>query len=329
MDDMNELFDVDVDEKDRRKGAFLWFRRKFSGAQALAIAAASIVALSTPVALFASRNNAPTASVESIVASGDYVTTTSLGVEETPSSVSGSGKKSNSGKKPGLVLPTRGAAPTETTTTPATTIATNESSTSTVAPPAPPIVLAPPSTIAPGSVPRTIQFGSTSTVVKSYGDVAFTISPATPSVGSGEVVYSSTNTAVCTVGAQSGEVSVVGTGGCEITAAVPASGTYAPAVTSSNVSIAVNKTKLTITASSASIAFSPRRYVVTASYSGFVNGEDSSVLTALPTCVVVRPSDFEISSNDRNKYATSCSGATSLNYDISYVGGVLSVSDWN
>ena len=329
MDDMNELFDVDVDEKDRRKGAFLWFRRKFSGAQALAIAAASIVALSTPVALFASRNNAPTASVESIVASGDYVTTTSLGVEETPSSVSGSGKKSNSGKKPGLVLPTRGAAPTETTTTLATTIATNESSTSTVAPPAPPIVLAPPSTIAPGSVPRTIQFGSTSTVVKSYGDVAFTISPATPSVGSGEVVYSSTNTAVCTVGAQSGEVSVVGTGGCEITAAVPASGTYAPAVTSTNVSIAVNKTKLTITASSASIAFSPRRYVVTASYSGFVNGEDSSVLTALPTCVVVRPSDFEISSNDRNKYATSCSSATSLNYDISYVGGVLSVSDWN
>jgi hypothetical protein len=329
MDDMNELFDVDVEDKDRRKGAFLWFRRKFSGAQALAIAAASIVALSTPVALFASRNNAPTASVESIVASGDYVTTTSLGVEETPSSVSGSGKKSNSGKKPGLVLPTRGAAPTETTTTLATTIATNESSTSTVAPPAPPIVLAPPSTIAPGSVPRTIQFGSTSTVVKSYGDVAFTISPATPSVGSGEVVYSSTNTAVCTVGAQSGEVSVVGTGGCEITAAVPASGTYAPAVTSSNVSIVVNKTNLTITASSALIAFSPRRYVVTASYSGFVNGEDSSVLTALPTCVVVRPSDFEISSNDRNKYATSCSSATSLNYDISYVGGVLSVSDWN
>ena len=319
---MNELFDVDVDDKERRKGAFLWSRRKFSGAQALAICAASILALSTPVALFASRNKAPSWSVESTVVSGDYVTTTPLGVEETPSSVSGSGKKSNSGKKPGLVLPTRGAAPT------ATIIATNESSTSTVAPPPPPIVLAPPSTTAPGSVPRTIEFGSISTFVKSYGDVAFTISPATPSVGSGEVVYSSTNTAVCTVGAQSGEVSVVGTGGCEIAAAIPASGTYAPAVTSTNVSLAVNKAKLTVTASSASIAFSPRRYLATAVYSGFVNGEDSSVFTAFPTCLVLRPSDFETSSNDRKKYATSCSGATSLNYDISYVGGVLSVSDW-
>jgi hypothetical protein len=322
MDDMNELFDVNIDDKDRRKGAFPWFRRKFSGPQALAIGAASIVALFTPVALFASRNNAPSASVESTVVSGGYVTTTTMGDEATTSLVSGSSKNSNSGKKPGLVLPTRGAAPT------ATTIATSESSTSTVAPPAPPIVLAPPSTIALGSIPRTIEFGSISAVVKSYGDVLFTISPATPSVGSGEVVYSSTNTAVCTVGAQSGEVSVVGTGGCEISAAVPASGTYAPAVTTTNVAVTVNKASLTITASSASIAFSPRSYVVTAAYSGFVNGEDSSVFTVLPTCAVLQPSDFETSSNDRNKYATSCSGAASLNYEFSYVGGVLTVSNW-
>ena len=325
---MNELFDVDVEDKDRRKGAFLWFRTKFSGAQALAIGAASLLALSTPVVLLASRNNSPSASVEITVADGGSMTSTSLGDDATTSLVSGNGKKSNSGKKPGLVLPTRGAAPTATTTTPATTIATNESSTSTVAPPAPPIVLAPPSTIAPGSVPRTIQFGSTSTVVKSYGDVAFTISPATPSVGSGEVIYSSTNMAVCTVNASSGEVSVVGTGSCEISAEVPASGTYAPAVTATNVAVTVDRASLTITASSASIAFSPRRYVATASYSGFVNGEDSSALTALPTCVVLRPSEFGISSNDRRTYATSCNGAASLNYDISYVGGVLTVSNW-
>jgi hypothetical protein len=322
MDDMNELFDVDVDEKDRRKRALVWFRTKYSGAQALAIGAASLLALSTPVVLLASRNNSPSASVEITVADGGSMTSTSLGDDATTSLVSGNGKKSNSGKKPGLVLPTRGAAPT------VTTIATNESSTSTVAPPAPPIVLAPPSTNAPGSIVRTIEFGSVSTVVKSYGDVSFTISPATPSVGSGEVVYSSTNTAVCTVNASSGEVSVVGTGSCEISAAVPASGTYAPAVTATNVAVTVDRASLTITASSASIAFSPRRYVATASYSGFVNGEDSSALTALPTCVVLRPSEFGISSNDRRTYATSCNGAASLNYDISYVGGVLTVSNW-
>jgi hypothetical protein len=92
--------------------------------------------------------------------------------------------------------------------------------------------------------------------------------------------------------------------------------------------VTVSKASLTITASSASIAFSPRRYEVTAAYSGFVNGENSSALISLPTCVIVKPGDFETSSNDRNTYATSCSGATSFNYSISYVGGILSVSNW-
>jgi hypothetical protein len=329
MDDMNELFDVEVGEKDRRKGAFLWFRRKFSGAQALAISLASILALSTPVVLLASRNNSLSTAVESTLESGGYAATSTTVVgESSTTTVSGSGKKSSTAKKPGLVLPTRGVAPTATTAPTVTTIATNESSSSTVVPPAPPIVLAPPTTIAPGSVLRTLSFDVTAPVLKTYGDVAFTVSPATPSVGGGEVTYSTSNAAACVVSSLSGEVSILGAGTCEISASVPASGTYAPAVTSTNVSIAVTKAKLTITASSASIAFSPRRYVATASYSGFVNGEDSSVLTALPTCEVLRPSDFETSSNDRNTYATSCTGAVTQNYDISYVGGVLTVSNW-
>ena len=143
---MNELFDVEVEEKERRKAAFAWFhKKKISGAKALAIGAASIVALSTPVVLFASRNNSPTASVDTTVASGDYVTTTTLDGESSTSIISGNGKKAKGGKLPVLVLPVRGSAPTGTTTT---TIAGGESSTSTsvVAPPAPPIVLSPSST---------------------------------------------------------------------------------------------------------------------------------------------------------------------------------------
>jgi len=320
---MNELFNVEVEEQDQQQqqGAVAGFRGKFSGVQAFAIGAASVLALSAPVALLASRNNSPSASVETTVVNGDDVTTTTAIEASTTSAASGSGKKSASTKKPGLVLPTRGVAPT------ATTIATNESSTSTVAPPAPPIVLGPPSTNAPGSVSRTIAFGSISPVVKSYGDFGFTISPATPSAGSGAVTYSSSNIAVCVVDAVSGAVSIVGAGGCEISAVVPANDVYAPAVTSAKVLVSVNKAPLTVTASSASISFSPWRYVVTAEYSGFVLGENSSVLMRLPKCVVLRSSDFETSSNDRLTYSTACSGAKSLNYDISYVGGVLAVSN--
>ncbi len=332
---MNELFDVEVEEKERRKAAFAWFhKKKISGAKALAIGAASIVALSTPVVLFASRNNSPTASVDTTVASGDYVTTTTLGGESSTSIISGNGKKAKGGKLPVLVLPARGSAPTGTTTT---TIAGGESSTSTsvVAPPAPPIVLSPSSTsvstttttIAPGSISRTISFTSTSEV-KTYGDTPFTVS-ATASIGIGDITYTSSNSAVCTVSSVSGEVSIVGTGSCEISAAIPASGTYAPASSLVPVSITVNKASLTITASSASIAFSPRLYVVTAAYKGFVDGDDSGVLTTLPTCAVLIPGGVDISSVGRHTYATSCSGAVAPNYDISYVGGVLSVSNWS
>jgi len=339
---MNELFDVEVEEKERRKAAFAWFhKKKISGAKALAIGAASIVALSTPVVLFASRNNSPTASVDTTVASGDYETTTTLDGESTTSLVSGSGKKTMNGKVPGLVLPIRGSAPTGTTST---TVAGGESSTSTsvVSPPAPPIVLAPSTTgavpttnstttttttIAPGSISRTISFASTS-AVKTYGDLPFVVS-ATASIGSGEVAYASSNSAVCTVSSVSGQVSIVGTGSCEISASIPASGTYAAANTLVPVSVTVNKASLTITASSAYIAYSPRLYVVTASYKGFVNGDGSSVLTTLPTCVVLIPGGFDISSVGRHTYATSCSGAVAPNYDISYVGGLLSVSNWS
>lgn len=340
---MNELFDVELEERDRRKGAFAWFRRKKIGSvKALAIGAASIVALSTPVVLFASRNNSPLASSETTVLSGDYVTTTTLVGESNTSLVSGSGKKTKKGKLPGLVLPTRGSAPTGTTST---TVAGGESSTSTsiVVPPAPPIVLSPSTTgavpttnststtttttIAPGSTPRTISFTSTF-VGKTYGDSPFVVS-ATASAGGGEATYRSSNSAVCTVGSVSGEVSIVGTGSCEISASIPASGTYASASSVVPVSVTVSKASLIITASSASIAYSPRLYVVTASYAGFVNGEDAGVLTTLPTCTVQIPSGFDISSIGRHAYATSCSGAVAPNYAISYVGGILSVSNWS
>ena len=115
---MNELFDVEVEEKERRKGAFAWFhKKKIASAKALAIAAASVVALSTPVVLFASRNNSPIASSETTVLSGDYVTTTTLDGESPSSLVSNIGKKTKNGKAPGLVLPTRSIDPTGTTST--------------------------------------------------------------------------------------------------------------------------------------------------------------------------------------------------------------------
>lgn len=328
MDDMNELFDVQMDSNERRKRAFGWFSTKRnSSAKAIALGIAIFAALSAPVALFAIRNKAPNA-VEGLTSETIILnSSTTLGEALAPTVDTSGAKQTKSTNKPGLVLPVRGSAPTGTTTT---TVGAGQSSssTSTSAPPAPPIVLAPATTIAPGSVLRTIAFSSTTSMLKTYGDSPFSISLASPSIGSGEVNYSSSNSSVCVVEGSSGEVSVFGAGNCEISATVAANGIYASAVTTTNIAISVKKAPLTITASSASIAYSPWRYVVTASYAGFVNGENVSALSVLPTCSVVQPNDFEISSNDRRTYATSCSGAEALNYDISYVGGVLTVSSW-
>ena len=328
MDDMNELFDVQMDNNERRKGAFGWFSTKRSpSAKALALGVAVFAALSAPVALFAIRNNTPIAVEGSTSETVGMNSSTTLSEALAPTVDTSGAKKTKSTNSPGLVLPVRGSAPSGTTTT---TVGADQSlsSTSTSAPPAPPIVLAPATTTAPGSILRTIAFSSTTSMLKTYGDSTFSISLASPSIGSGEVNYSSSNTSVCVVDSSSGEVSVFGAGTCEISATVAARGIYAPAVTTANIAISVEKAPLTIIASSASIAYSPWRYVVVASYAGFVNGENTSALSVLPTCVVVQPNDFEISSNDRRTYATSCSGAEALNYDIFYVGGALTVSSW-
>ena len=328
MDDMNELFDVQIDSNKRRKGVFGWFSSKTSAsAKTFALSIAAFIALSAPVALFAIRNGEPSEDANNASEIASLVTSTTVSETSSTSLTTIGGKQSKSGNLPGLVLPARGSAPAGTTST--TTVGElTPTSTSSIAPPAPPIVLAPVITITPGSVSRTVSFSSTTSVVKTYGDSLFAISLASPSIGSGEVRYSSSNMSVCAINASSGEVALIGAGICEVSATVATSGIYASASTTENVFVNVNKAPLMITASSASIAYAPWRYVVTASYLGFVNGENPDVLSTLPTCLVVQPSDFEISSNDRRTYATSCNGAAALNYDISYIGGVLTVSSW-
>jgi len=77
---------------------------------------------------------------------------------------------------------------------------------------------------------------------------------------------------------------------------------------------------LTITASSGTMAEGAAVPTITASYSGFVNGDNSSSLTVVPTC-----STTATNTSPTGTYPTSCSGAVDSNYDISYVTGTVSV----
>jgi hypothetical protein len=84
--------------------------------------------------------------------------------------------------------------------------------------------------------------------------------------------------------------------------------------------LTITKAPLTITASSDSFVYGGTPPTITAAYSGFVHGEDETALSTLPSC-----STTATSSSDAGTYPSSCSGATAVNYAISYVDGVVTV----
>lgn len=86
-------------------------------------------------------------------------------------------------------------------------------------------------------------------------------------------------------------------------------------------SVTVNPASLTITASGATFTYGHSVPAITPIYSGFVNGESSSVLTAQPTC-----STTATSSSPVGGYPSSCSGASAANYLIGYGTGVVTVT---
>ncbi len=82
----------------------------------------------------------------------------------------------------------------------------------------------------------------------------------------------------------------------------------------------MNKASLTITASSHTITFNDPVPTITASYTGFVAGDDANDLTVQPTCSTTYTVGSLIGT-----YPTKCENAVSGNYNITYVGGTVTV----
>ena len=142
------------------------------------------------------------------------------------------------------------------------------------------------------------------------------------------VTIVSNTPSICTVpnGSSSGAtITLVTIGICELKASQPGDSTYGPA-TDTIESFTVLAAPLVITASSPTgIRVGDAIPTITASYSGFVNSQNSSVLTTLPTCVT----SYTTSSASGAVETTSCSGAAATNYTISYVAGSITVAAAN
>ncbi len=145
----------------------------------------------------------------------------------------------------------------------------------------------------------------------------------TPNVstnGDGTRRVTSSTTSICVVNASSGVVTYLTVGTCTLTAHV-SSGTNYLASDGSAQSFLVSPAPLTITASSGSSVFNQAVPIVTASYRGFVNGESTSALSAYPVCSTTAKGGY-----NAGAYASTCAGAGALNYAISYVAGVITIT---
>lgn len=164
-----------------------------------------------------------------------------------------------------------------------------------------------------GAAAQTIASFADST--KTYGAPDFYLG-ATTSSGL-PITYSTSD---YTVGALIGNgLHIAGAGTCIITASQPGDSTYA-AATPVSITLTVNKAPLLIKADD-QIAYQDQPVPsLTVHYSGFVNGEDSSFLSALPVV-----SSVVDATTPQGRYPITVSGAASNNYDISYQDGTFYV----
>ena len=148
-----------------------------------------------------------------------------------------------------------------------------------------------------------------------YGGTVSTITPSYSGFVNGDTASALTTAPTCVTMATSN--SPVGT------YSSTCSGASDPNYTVSyvNGSVVVGASTLVISASSGTMTYGGSAPAVAPSYSGFVNGDTPASLSSHPVCTTSASSSSAV-----GNYATSCSGASDPNYNISYVNGSVHVT---
>ena len=173
---------------------------------------------------------------------------------------------------------------------------------------------------AAGATSQTITFNNPGT--KTYGPGFTLASPPTATSGLSVTITSNSPT-VCTVSGN--VVTIVGVGTCSLSAnqggGTTGGTTYNPAATVT-ITFTVSAAPLVVTASSITVTYRDNVPAVTNSISGFVLGQDSSVLVTSPTCVTTFASTDSVTATR----TTSCSGGSASNYSFSYTAGSVTIN---
>ncbi len=166
-----------------------------------------------------------------------------------------------------------------------------------------------------GAVPQVSPFVFNPIPDKAYGTPDFNAG-ATSLNTTQPIVYSSNNLAVATI--VNGNIHITGTGTTIITATQASDGFYPAA--SNTQTLNVTKTNLTIKADDKTRFEGLSNPVLTITYTGLVYGE-----TAAAFLTPVQISTTAVVASAPGTYPITVSGATSNNYNITFVNGVLTV----
>jgi hypothetical protein len=166
-----------------------------------------------------------------------------------------------------------------------------------------------------GAVPPSVPFVFNPLPVKTYGDPDFNGGASSLNTTQ-PITYSSDNTAVATIVA--GLIHIVGAGTANITAAQASDGFYPAA--SITQQLTVNKAALTITADNKTKFEQTANPTLTATYAGFVYSETPAALLTPATLGTTA-----VLNSPAGPYPITVTGATSNNYTITFVNGVLTV----
>jgi gliding motility-associated-like protein len=159
------------------------------------------------------------------------------------------------------------------------------------------------------------SFTSGSTVVYTYGDAA---SSAGATASSGlPVSYSSSDTTVAVIDA-TGQISIRGAGTTQITVSQPGNATYLAA--DATLTIQINKKDLLVTADDITRPYGESNPPLTMQYSGFVYGQNQSVITepVLSTSVVTTTLP--------GTYPITLTGGSAANYNLILTNGTFIVT---
>ncbi len=167
-----------------------------------------------------------------------------------------------------------------------------------------------------GSIPQADPFIFNAIPPKTYGAADFNGGAISQNTTQ-PVVYSSSNTAVATITA-AGLIHIVGAGTTVITASQATDGFYPAA--SKTQTLVINKAALSITADSKTRFEQTANPALTITYTGFVLGETAAAFTASPTI-----STTATTASAPGIYPITAAGATSPNYEITFVNGTMTV----